>query len=97
MLWTVALAVTVAIVAFTGGCGDVRPADFHVCELGRDSTISGLAMLWFIGVVPAAVFLLLARGRRERCRICGDELGSRERRICRACGTHLVDSANRSI
>lgn len=93
LLWTIGLLVAAIVVALTGGCSDVRPADLHVCELDRDSTISGLAVVWFIGFLPAAIVWLLARARQERCRVCGDQLGSAERRVCRGCAGRLIHSA----
>lgn len=93
ILWTVALAVTALIVALTGDCSDVAAADFDVCELGRHSTISGLALVWFIGALPLAIAWLLFRGRRRRCRICDEELGAADRRLCRRCATRLIESA----
>ena len=93
ILWTVAIAVAAALVGITGGCGDVAAADLHVCELNRDSTISGLVMVWFLGFLPLAVLWLLFRGRRQRCRICGQELGARDRRVCRRCATRLIETA----
>jgi hypothetical protein len=95
VVWTVAVAVAIAIISLTGGCGDVDPADAYVCELDRDSTVSGLAVLWFIGFLPAAALWLLARARRERCRICGDELSPSEHRVCRRCGVRLIGTAAR--
>jgi len=95
LVWTVALAGAIAYVAFSGDCAGVKPADLGVCRLGRDSTISGLAMVWFIGFLPAAVLWFLVRARRERCRICGDELGAREHRLCRRCATRLIETAAR--
>ena len=95
VLWTAALAVAIAIVGLGGDCAGVAPADLHVCELGRESTISGLVLVWFIGVLPPALVWLLAHGRRERCRICGDELGGSEHRLCRRCGARLIETASR--
>lgn len=93
--WTAAIAVAAAVVGLTGGCADVSPADVHVCELDRDSTVSGLALIWFIGFLPAATIWLLARARRQRCRICGGELAPAEDRVCRRCGTRLIETARR--
>jgi hypothetical protein len=93
VLWTVALALAALIVAITGDCSDVATADFHVCELGRNSTISGLALVWFLGVLPLAIVWLLFRARGRRCRICGQELGARDRSICRRCTTRLIETA----
>lgn len=93
VLWTVAIAAVAVIVSASGGCGDVAAPDFHVCELNRDSTVSGLAMIWFIVVLPLGAAFLVFRGRRARCRICGDELGAADRRVCRRCATRLIESA----
>jgi hypothetical protein len=93
--WTVAIAVAAAVVSLTGGCGDVRAADLHLCELDRDSKVSGLALLWFIGFLPAATVWLLARARRAQCRICGDDLDPAERRVCRRCGARMIETATR--
>ena len=95
MIWTIAIAIAAAVVAIAGGCGDVAPSDFHICELNRGSTISGLVMLWFIVALPMTVVWVLARARRRRCRICGDELGHGERRVCHRCGVRLIESAAR--
>ena len=95
IVWTLAIALAAAVVGLTGGCADVRPADVHVCELDRDSTLSGLAVVWFLGFLPAAAVWLLARARRERCRICGDELAPAEHRVCRRCGARLIEGATR--
>ena len=91
--WTAALAIAIAVVGLTAGCGDVAVADFHVCELNRGSTISGLVMIWFIVFLPLAVLWLLGRSRRARCRICGDELWANERRVCRRCAGRLIETA----
>jgi hypothetical protein len=93
VLWTIGLAIAAAVVGITADCADVATADFHVCELDRDSTISGLAFIWFLGVLPVAILWLLSRGRRRRCRICADELGATDRRVCRRCATRLVETA----
>jgi hypothetical protein len=93
LLWTVALAGIAAVVGLSGECADVAASDFHFCELGRDSTISGIVLVWFIGVLPMAIVWLLARARRARCRICGDELGAADRRVCRRCATRLIETA----
>jgi hypothetical protein len=93
--WTAAITVAAIAFSLTGGCEDVRPADVHVCELDRDSTVSGLAVVWFIGFLPAATVWLLARARRERCRVCGEELGAAERRVCRRCGARLIETVAR--
>jgi hypothetical protein len=95
LVWTAAIAVAAGIVALTAGCGDAGPADVHVCELDRDSTVSGLAVAWFLGFMPAATIWLLARARRPRCRICGDELAAAEHRVCRRCGARLIETATR--
>jgi hypothetical protein len=93
LAWSAGLAIAMIVVGLTEGCGGVRPTDIDVCELDRDSTISGLALVWFIGFLPAAVAWLLARTRRARCRICGDELATGERRVCHRCAGRLVRSA----
>jgi hypothetical protein len=95
LVWTAAIAVAVAVVSLTAGCADVSPADVHVCELDRDSTVSGLAVVWFIGFLPAATIWLLGRARRERCRVCGDELPPAEHRVCARCGARLIETATR--
>lgn len=95
LVWSAAFAVAAAVAGLTGGCGDVSPADVHICELDRDSTVSGLALVWFIGFLPAATIWLLARAHRERCRICGEELAPAEQRVCRRCGARLVETATR--
>jgi hypothetical protein len=92
-LWTVGIAVAAVLVSAGGGCGDVAPSDFHVCELDRNSTVSGLVMLWFIVALPLGALFLLFRSRRGRCRICGDELGTADRRVCRRCATRLIERA----
>ena len=91
--WSVTLAIAIAAVGLTAGCGDVAPTDFHVCELDRGSTISGLALIWFMGFLPLAVLWLLGRSRRARCRICGDELGAADRGVCRRCAARLIQTA----
>jgi hypothetical protein len=96
VVWTVALAIAVGVISVTGSCSEVRPADVHVCELDRDSTISGLALVWFIGFLPAAAAWLLARTRRPRCRLCGEELAAPEGRLCRRCGARLIETATRA-
>lgn len=93
--WTAAIALAAIVVHLTGGCADVSPADRYVCELDRDSTVSGLALVWFIGFLPAATIWLLTHARRPRCRICGDEVGGPQQRVCRRCGARLVGSATR--
>ena len=93
VLWTAAIAIAAAVVAIGGDCGGVAESDFHVCELDRNSTVSGLAMLWFIVALPLGAVWLIFRGRRARCRICGDELGVADRRICRRCAKRLVETA----
>jgi hypothetical protein len=93
--WTAAIALAIAVVLLTGGCGDVSAPDRYVCELDRDSTVSGLTVVWFMGFLPAATIWLLARARRPRCRICGDELGGAQQGVCRRCGARLVGSATR--
>jgi hypothetical protein len=95
LAWSAAMAIAVAVLSLTGGCGDVAASDFHVCELDHDSTVSGLVMVWFIVALPLAVVWVLARARRRRCRICGDELGVADRRICRRCGVRLIETATR--
>ncbi len=95
VVWTAAIAAAAAVVGLTAGCGDVGPADVHVCELDRDSTVSGLAVVWFIGFLPAGTIWLLARARRPRCRVCGEELASAEYRVCRRCGARLIETATR--
>ena len=92
VLWTLGLAIA-AVVVGLGDCAGVAPDDFHVCELNRNSTVSGFAMLWFIGVLPLAVVWLLFRGRRARCRICRQELGATDRRVCRRCASRLIETA----
>lgn len=91
--WTAALAVAAGVAAITASCGDVAPSDLHVCELDRDSTISGIALVWFLGAFPLATLWLLGRARRARCRICGDELGAADRRVCRRCASRLIETA----
>jgi hypothetical protein len=91
--WTLAMAIAIAVVELTGGCGDVAAADFHVCELDRGSTTSGLVMIWFIVALPLAALWLLGRARRARCRICGDELGAADRRVCHRCAARLIETA----
>ena len=93
VLWTLGLAVAALVVGLGGDCSDVAAADFHVCELNRNSNVSSLAMIWFIGALPMAVLWLLLRGRHGRCRICGQELGAADRRICRRCASRLVETA----
>jgi rRNA maturation endonuclease Nob1 len=95
LVWSAGIAVAMAVVSLTGGCADVKPADVHLCELERDSTVSSLALVWFIGFLPAATVWLLARARRTRCRICGDELRRAEHRLCRRCGARLIETATR--
>ena len=93
VLWTVAIAVIALIVGSGGGCGDAAAADFHVCELNRHSTVSGLAMIWFIVALPMGAAFLVFHGRRQKCRICRDELGVADRRLCRRCATRLIETA----
>ena len=94
IVWTAALGIAIALVGLTANCGDAAAADFHVCELDRGSTISGLVMIWFIVFLPLAVLWLLGRVRRARCRICGDELGAADRRVCHRCATRLIETAD---
>ena len=93
VLWTVAIAVVALVVGSGGDCGDAAAADFHVCELNRHSTVSGLAMIWFIFALPMGAAFLVFRGRRQKCRICRDELGAADRRVCRRCATRLIETA----
>jgi hypothetical protein len=93
VVWTLAIAAAAAVVALTGDCADVAADDFHVCELDRSSTVSGLVLLWFIVFLPLAVVWVLGRTRRARCRICGDELGATDRRVCRRCAARLIETA----
>jgi hypothetical protein len=92
-LWTAGIAVAAIVVALTGDCSGVAEADFHVCELNRNSNVSSLVMVWFIGALPLGIVWLLLRGRRGRCRVCGQELGAADRRICRRCATRMVETA----
>jgi lysylphosphatidylglycerol synthetase-like protein (DUF2156 family) len=93
--WTAAIVLAIAVVTLTRGCADVSPADTYLCELDRDSTVSGLTVVWFIGFLPAATIWLLARARRPRCRICGEELEIAEHRVCQRCGARLFELATR--
>jgi hypothetical protein len=95
VVWTAGIAVAAAVVAITAGCAEVSSANVHVCELDRDSTVSGLVLVWFIGFLPLATLWVLARTRRPQCRICGEELASSEHRVCRRCGARLIESATR--
>ncbi len=83
------------MVGLTDGCGDVAVSDLDLCRLDRGSTISGIALVWFMGILPMAIVWVLARVRRPRCRICGDELEAGEGRLCRRCGARLIETAAR--
>ncbi len=95
VVWTIALAVAVAVVGLTDDCAEVAVSDLDICRLDRGSTISGIALVWFMGALPMAIVWVLARVRRPRCRICGDELGVGEARLCRRCGARLIETAAR--
>jgi hypothetical protein len=93
VLWTVGIALAAVLVGLDGGCGDVAASDLDVCELNRNSTVSGLAMIWFIVALPLGTVFLVFRARRGRCRICRDELGASDRRVCRRCAARLIETA----
>jgi len=93
VLWTAGIAVAAVLVSIGGGCGEVAASDFDVCELNRNSTVSGLVMIWFIVALPLGAVFLVFRARRGRCRICHDELGATERRVCSRCAARLIETA----
>ena len=93
VLWTIGIVAVALIFGAGGDCGEVAASDFDVCELNRNSTVSGLAMIWFIVALPAGAVFLVFRGRRRHCRICRDELGAGDRRVCRRCAVRLIETA----